>query len=332
MLRFSSIGDIVLCSPVLRCLHNQIPGSEIHFLTKKKYSGLLEHNPHVAKVIGFEKHMSSVFPVLARENYDVVIDLHHNLRTMILKLRLSKPSFSFQKLNLRKWLWVNWKLDKMPEVHIVDRYLKTVSGLGVKDDGKGLDFFPCDCDSVGEEDFPEEMRNLPFVAFSIGGTHFTKKMPIEKWIELGSEMPIPMVIIGGKEDMEAAWQLAENLRQNGKKVWNAAGQFSIDGSAHLLKKACLVISHDTGMMHLAAAFQKPIVAIWGNTSPKLGMYPFRTSSINLEVKDLACRPCSKIGFSKCPKGHFACMNQQNLQSNSFWDFIHSSIEKHLLES
>ncbi len=332
VIRFSSIGDIVLTSPVLRNLKSQIRNAEIHFLTKKRFTGLLEHNPNVSKIIGLDKDLNHTISLLRKENYDVVIDLHHNLRSLWVKVRLFKPSFSFHKLNFKKWLWVKWKIDKMPDTHIVERYLDTLKPLGVKDDGLGLDFFPCDCDALEPEDFPEDLRDKPFVVLSIGGTHFTKKMPILKWVELGLKIPLPMVVVGGKEDLEKGWELSENLKNKGKTVWNATGLFSIGGSSHILKKSVMVISHDTGMMHIAAAFQKPIVAIWGNTSPRLGMYPFRTPYFNLEVEDLSCRPCSKIGYGSCPKGHFDCMQKQNIQSPALQTFIRTAIEKFLLES
>ena len=329
VLRFSSIGDIVLTSPVLRCLKEQLVGIEIHFLTKKKFFNLLEHNPRILKIFTFENSLSKVIPQLKSENYDLVIDLHNNLRTNYLKFLLGKPSFSFEKLNFRKWILVNLKKDLMPNVHIVERYLETVKILGVKNDGKGLEFYPCDCEKVEESDYPVEIQGLPYTILSIGGTHFTKKMPLAKWLELANQVALPLVIIGGKEDLETANELESDLKKVGKKVWNTCGKFTIGGSAHLIKNAALVITHDTGMMHIAAAFQIPTVAIWGNTTPKLGMYPYKTQYITLEVNDLDCRPCSKIGFSACPQSHFNCMMKQDFSQKALQIFIAQAIESAL---
>lgn len=136
-------------------------------------------------------------------------------------------------------------------------------------------------------------------------------MPAKKWNEILSWIPAPVIIIGGKEDQEAGEQIVEeNPGFPGQHIWNACGQFSIGGSSYLIRMSSLVITHDTGMMHIAAAFKKPTVAIWGNTTPRLGMYPYQTEYINLEVDDLPCRPCSKIGFSACPEVHFQCMEKQ----------------------
>lgn len=281
----------------------------------------MEHNPHISKVIGLETSLRTVLHELRKENYDAVIDLHHNLRSLRIKLALGRPSFSFNKLNLRKWLYVNWKQPVMPDLHIVNRYLDTVKCLGVQDDGKGLEFFPCVCEEVDKQELPSAFRNKPYAILSIGGTHSTKKMPLEKWVELLDLLSLPAMVIGGKEDQENGQWIEKQGLAKGKTVWNACGNFTIGGSAYLIKDANLVLTHDTGMMHVAAAFQKPIVAIWGNTTPQLGMYPFRTSYINMEVNGLDCRPCSKIGFEKCPKGHFRCMWNQNTQATELKEFI-----------
>ena len=329
VLRFSSIGDIVLTSPVLRCLKEQVKGIEIHFLTKTKYFSLLEHNPRISKIHTFESSLSGIIPKLKEENYDLIIDLHNNLRSNYLKLILGKATLSFNKLNFRKWVLVNLKRDIMPDIHIVERYLETVKKIGVKNDGKGLEFFPCDCEKIEKSEFPSEIKDLPYTILSIGGTHFTKKMPVSKWLELSTQMALPLVIVGGKEDISIANELESELKKLGKKVWNTCGKFTFGGSAHLIKHSSLLLTHDTGMMHIGAAFGIPTVAIWGNTTPNLGMYPYKTNFINLEVNNLDCRPCSKIGFSTCPKSHFYCMLKQDFTQKPLQKFINQAIESSL---
>jgi ADP-heptose:LPS heptosyltransferase len=147
-------------------------------------------------------------------------------------------------------------------------------------------------------------------------------MPAQKWGEILSWIPAPVIIIGGKEDREAGDQIInENPDVTRQYVWNTCGQFSIGGSSFLIRMSSLVITHDTGMMHIAAAFKKPTVAIWGNTTPRLGMYPYQTEYISLEVNDLPCRPCSKIGFAACPEVHFQCMEKQNTRSSELQSFV-----------
>lgn len=126
VLRFSSIGDIVLTTPVVRNLKQQLSGAEVHYCTKSQFRILLENNPYVDKAFYLDKSLNNLIDELKKENYDYVIDLHNNLRSSIIKWRLGKKSFTFDKLNLKKWLLVNLKVNKLPSLHIVDRYMATV--------------------------------------------------------------------------------------------------------------------------------------------------------------------------------------------------------------
>jgi heptosyltransferase-2 len=146
-----------------------------------------------------------------------------------------------------------------------------------------------------------------YVAFAIGGQHATKKLPFERMTELCQRIGQPMVLLGGAEDTDTAQRLIAALPK--APLYNACGRYNLNQSASLVRQATQVYTHDTGLMHIAAAFKKPIVSIWGNTVPAFGMYPYATDYVALEVKDLACRPCSKIGHDRCPKGHFKCMNE-----------------------
>jgi ADP-heptose:LPS heptosyltransferase len=304
ILRFSSIGDIVLTTPVVRCLKKQISGAEIHFATKKQNLGLLEHNPYIDKIYTLDSSDSQLIQQLKAEKYDYIIDLHHNIRTLRIKWALRAKSYSFDKLNWQKWLLVNLKIDKMPALHIVDRYLATLSSFGVKNDQQGLDFF---IPANASHPLPQ-LQNKDYIVYAIGGQHFTKKLPPHKMAEMLKNVPQPIVLIGGKEDQAAGNELQKIFAN--KPITNTCGQCSINQSAMLLQNARLVYTHDTGMMHIAAALKKPIVSIWGNTVPQFGMYPYGTDYQVLENQNLNCRPCSKIGHKTCPKGHFKCMEAQ----------------------
>ena len=303
ILRFSSIGDIILTTPVVRCLKLQYPEAEVHFATKKQFKVLVENNPYIDKYFLLDGPLNTFVEALKEENYNYVIDLHNNLRTSVIKYRLGKPSFSYNKLNYEKWLLVNLKINRMPDVHIVDRNLKTVEFLGVINDNKGLDYF---IPPQHEVDLTDAIGDTPtFVAYAIGGQHFTKKLPIGRMIDLCSKINKKIVLLGGKEDEPNGDVIANAL---GDKIFNACGKYNLNQSASILKKAEYVISHDTGLMHIASALKKRIVSVWGNTVPEFGMYPYQTQFSIIENKGLPCRPCSKIGYSKCPKGHFKCMN------------------------
>jgi ADP-heptose:LPS heptosyltransferase len=203
----------------------------------------------------------------------------------------------------------------MPEKHIVDRYFECVSKLGVKNDGLPGELFISSEDQVSVKDFFGCEENA-FVAVAIGAQFQTKQMPNRLLKNMLKEIPVPIVLIGGKEDAQKAMELIQMLPE--KQIHSACGTFSLMQSASIVKKAKVLLTGDTGMMHIAACFNRNIVSVWGNTIPELGMYPYQPSQKALfsihEVDALSCRPCSKIGFQKCPKGHFKCMNLQDVDA------------------
>jgi len=312
VLRFSSIGDIVLTTPIVRCLKKQLPqGSEVHFLTKNIYADILKNNPYLSKCHGINKKVSEILPELKKEQYDIVIDLHKNIRTRQVKAALKIKSYTFHKLNIEKWIYVNFKWNLLPNVHIVDRYFEAVKALGVVNDSMGLDYFIPEKDEISISELPENFKN-GFIALTVGAKFASKTMPADKIISLCKKLPLPVVLLGGKEDRVKAEKISSAC---GNAVYNTCGNYNLKGSASILKQAQLVIAHDTGLMHIAAAFNKKIISVWGSTVPQFGMYPYEPqvpeNIIIAEVNHLSCRPCSKIGFDTCPKKHFRCMMQQS---------------------
>ena len=312
-LRFSSIGDIVLTSPVLRCVKEQVPGVELHMATKTVFGDLVRFNPHLDKLHELGEDLGSLMERLRAERFDAVLDLHHNLRTARIKRALGVPATSFAKLNVEKWLLVNFKIDRLPRMHIVDRYLATATHLGVKNDGRGLELFIPKDREVRLAELPEAHQS-GYTALAIGAAHATKRLPLHKLIELVGLIKGPIVLIGGREDRETARTIAAQ----GGRIFDATGRYDILGSASLIARANSVIAHDSGAMHIASAFQRKVVSVWGNTVPEFGMGPYiplhPERAVIAEVKDLGCRPCSKIGHETCPKGHFHCMEQQDLRT------------------
>ena len=311
LIRFSSIGDIVLTTPIVRALKEQLK-CELHVLTKKQYAGIYKNNPRVDFVYSFEKNIKDVIVNLKNENFDFIVDLQKNLRSHKVVKVLKKPSANFPKLNIEKWLLVNFKINKLPEKHIVDRYFEAVKPLGISNDGLGLEYYLPKNETIDIVSINKNLEN-GFVAWVIGGQHFTKIMPAEKVSFIISKLNLPVVLLGGPEDKARGEEIVE-LSDN-SSVFNTCGQFSLNGSASLVEQSKLVITNDTGLMHIAAAFKKPIISIWGNTIPEFGMYPYLPDEENKfvisEVKDLSCRPCSKLGHKKCPKKHFKCMLEQD---------------------
>ena len=374
VIRFSSIGDIVLTTPVIRCLKKQIQDAEIHVLTKKKFANLYKTNPHIDKVYEYDDSLKKNIEELKLENYDYVVDLQKNKRSVRVTRALGRPHASFPKLNFRKFLLSTFKIDIMPDVHIVDRYFKAVEKLNVRNDFYGLDFFISDKNNFPILELPEEFQN-GYYAFVIGGTYKTKILPPVKIAEVLKKINKPVILLGGPDDVERAEEIislvngqrttdngdinsqiqkdfqvfrfsdfqiqkdsqvfrfsdsqiqkysqifrfsdsqiqkdSQIFRFSDSQILNLVGKINLEQSASIVKNADSVLTNDTGLMHIAAAFHKNIVSVWGNTVPELGMYPYLPKEPEkchiIECKDVRCRPCSKLGFKECPKKHFRCM-------------------------
>ncbi|MBR5147536.1 MAG: glycosyltransferase family 9 protein [Bacteroidales bacterium] len=320
VIRFSSIGDIVLTTPVIRCLKNQISDVEIHALTKKKFSGLYKTNPYINKVYEYDDSLKKNIEELKLENYDYIVDLQKNKRSLRVCRALHRPHSSFPKLNFKKFLLTTFKINLMPDIHIVDRYFKAVDKLGVKNDCQGLDFFISEKNNYPLSELPENFQN-GYHAIVIGGTYKTKILPAVKVIEVIKKLNEPVILLGGPDDVERAEEIIrQRTTDNGQQtlstslhlsILNLVGKINLEQSASIVKNAKSVLTNDTGLMHIAAAFHKNTVSVWGNTVPALGMYPYLPNEKEkchiVECKDVKCRPCSKLGFKECPRRHFKCM-------------------------
>lgn len=313
VIRFSSIGDIVLTTPVIRALHLQL-GAEVHFLTKSTFVSIVQTNANVAKVITLSEDFGEMIRTLKMEDYDHVIDLHHNIRTKRIKVALGVKATSFHKLNFEKWLLVRLGINRLPDIHIVDRYLDAARVFGVKKDHKGLDFF------IPEEKRIDTLNAFGFqpgsyISIVIGAAHQTKCLTGDQIIQLCRSLDMPVILMGGKEEIPKANCILESA--SSALVKNACGGFDILQSGSILQQSGAVIAHDTGLMHMTAALKKPQVVIWGNTVPEFGMYPYYGTEavkwISFEQKNLPCRPCTKIGFPQCPKGHFKCILDHDIK-------------------
>ncbi|HET9747632.1 MAG TPA: glycosyltransferase family 9 protein [Chitinophagaceae bacterium] len=314
IIRFSSIGDIVLTTPVIRCLKKQKPEAEVHYLVKQSFAAIVESNPYIDRVRTLAHSWETLVHELKKESYDYIIDLHHNLRTLRLRKDLGIQSFPFNKLNVQKWIYTNFKWNVMPDLHIVDRYMKTIESFGIHNDNEGLDYFIPQKDEVKQKDIPAS-HHAGYIGIVIGAAHSTKKLPLEKLKELCGKINHPVILLGGKEDNEMGKQIAS---VDPVRIYNACGKFNLNESADLVRRSKLIITHDTGLMHIAAAFKKKIISVWGNTVPEFGMYPYygkyQTPNSRFQIDGLRCRPCSKIGYSKCPRGHFKCMRQISMDA------------------
>ncbi|MEY3835184.1 MAG: hypothetical protein RI989_612 [Bacteroidota bacterium] len=318
VIRFSSIGDIVLTSPVYRILQEQLPhGAEVHLLTQRRFSFVQEANPFVNKIWAIEKSGMEVYNELKEEHFDYVIDLQNSLRSRSIRKKLGILSFHVNKQNLRKWIQVNLNIWKGSVGHIVDRYLDTLKFFKVENDGKGLSYFiPSTTQSIGDL-LPLDFIDNGYTVVAVGGAHEGKRWSEENWVELSARFHDERIIwIGGKDD-------AITLNHSPLHL-DLIGKSSVHESARIVEHAKAVICGDTGMMHIAAAFKKDLIVLWGCTTPELGMGVYRPKptigdhmhTVYLQSKRKG-RPCSKLG-NHCKYGmHNKCIDV--IQVNHVFD-------------
>lgn len=310
IIRFSSIGDIVFTTPAIRCLKKQYPNAEVHFVVKKKFQSVVALNPYIDRLHILDNNLDELISTFKEIRFDYIIDLHKTLRSYIVRARLWRPTLSFRKLSVEKFLMNRFQIDLLPKnIHIVERNIQALAPLGIKNDFKPVDYFIAPEDEIPITTLPE-VHQSGYVAFVIGGQHFTKRMPAEKIIRICQSLKKPVVLLGGPEDALVASRVAQEC--NGL-IYNACGKFSLGQSISLLKRSKCVIAHDTGLLHISGAFNKNIVSVWGGTSAShFGVWPYlNKESVIAKVDGLSCRPCSNFGLSECPKKHFKCMVDQD---------------------
>ena len=301
VVRLSSLGDILLTTPLIRSLKKVSPKLEMHFLLREEYQDVLISNPYLVKLIAIKREDSSskTKDILSQNKYDFVIDLQNNLRSRVLTNGLRCSKVRFKKLRLQKFLLVKFKINNLKEApSIPERYASVIDDL--KLDEEGLDLFTNNKPSASLT----ELTNL--VGFCPGSRHYTKMWPKEYYIELGKKLidnGFNIVLFGGKDDKEICKEISSGL----SKCINLCNDNDILQTAADMKMCRTIVCNDSGLMHTACAVKIPVIAIFGSTVKEFGFTPYRSKNLILENKSLTCRPCSHIGRSSCPKGHFMCM-------------------------
>ena len=308
IIRFGAIGDIIMTTPIIRCVKQQLE-AELHYITASKYSSLLEGNIHLDKIHLFENNWTEIRDDLKAEDFNLVIDLHKVTKSVRLGSFLKKPVIQFKKATLAKWLELKFRINRLPKGHLIDRFFEGVDQIKVTNDGKGMELV---VDKDSERNALKIIDRLginnAYTALVIGGAKWTKQVPIELCVDYIKQSEEPIVLIGGPDESDKAKKIVEFSNRH---INNFVGLYTLLESAVFLRQSKLVITGDTGMMHMAAVFSKPTIVMYGSTSPIFGMYPYvegDDSHIKYLIPDhLSCWPCSKSGRTKCPKIHAKCL-------------------------
>ncbi len=305
VIRLSSIGDIILTTPLLRRIAAAFPLARIDYCTKAAFQPILSSNPLFSRMYTPEE-----LPV---GSYDLVVDLQNNIRSRrIIRKLTARQVVRYRKENWKKWMLVQFKIDLYgPARSVVERYQAGLVELGVESDLQGCELYPSEADRAYADPFFAHGRKT--LALCFGAKHFTKRYPPVRFAllleRLLHESPFQVVLLGGREDAHHAAEIMKTLpAAHHRRVVNLAGECSLMQSAALLERSDAVLSNDTGLMHMASAFGKQLFVLFGSSSASFGFLPYHAPFELFEVKGLGCRPCSHIGRSHCPEGHFRCMN------------------------
>lgn len=313
IIRMSSIGDILLSTPFIRQVRKKFIDAEIDFVVKDIFKDLVVHNVHLDTIhsIDLTKEKKVLKGQLRQKSYDIVFDLHNNIRSNFLRRGLGAKSVNYiRKSKYKQQVLVHLKLNLYKRyLSIPDRYLAVGTDYNITDDGGGLELYWHNDDVLSANKILSKIGldiYQPFICIAPGAGFFTKRWPEERYrtlislIQKGTNNPI--AILGGKDDIDLGKHLAD--REN---IYNLSGKLNLLENAFVLSQSQALVSNDSGLMHMAAAVHTPVAAIFGSTVKEWGFFPFRVPSAVIEESSLSCRPCSHIGRDKCPRKHFKCM-------------------------
>ena len=302
IIRLSSIGDILLTTPLIRSIKREYPAIQIDFVLKEEFFELMQNNPHIINIHKYTKHSFEkqiLINALIANKYELVIDLQNNLRSREIVRPLHCKILRFKKNNFKKFLLVHFKINKLKDAHqIPERYAETA---GVELDAEGLDFF------TSADPDQKLITDEKYIGLCPGAKHFTKRWPTEYFIELGKKLEASgykVVLFGGLSEAVITGEIANKLMN----AINLCCDSILQAGANM--KMCKAIyTNDSGSMHLATAVKVPVIAFFGSTVSEFGFFPYKAKSIQLEIENLSCRPCTHIGRKSCPKIHFKCMKE-----------------------
>lgn len=308
IIRLSSLGDILLATPMIRSIQRQFPEKKIHFLLRSEFESVLVNNHFLEKIFLFtrnDEENKKLIKELKREKYDLVVDLQHNLRSAVICNKLRIKTIKFNKRDKAKLLLVKFKINLLKNApRMPVRYAGLFDDLHLDDEGLGL--------ITLNAPSPLFDPNKKYIGFAPGSRHFTKMWPREYYIELGKMLNndgYTIALFGGKDDRLVCAEIAAKIDSIDLSNKNDLLQTAVD-----MKKCSGIVCNDSGMMHTACAADVKVLAIFGSTVKEFGFTPYfgkeselLTKYLVMENKSLSCRPCTHIGRDKCPKTHFKCM-------------------------
>ena len=323
VIRLSSIGDVLLTTPLIRVLKKKFPSCRIDFVIKKQFQDIIAYHPSLTKIYTFDKKegrqtLKKIKAQLKEQHYDLIVDIHRNFRSIYLRTGLSaKKTATFKKYILNRWLLVNFNINRYRRIiPVYQRYIDSLQEFDVSYDNAGLDIYiPAEITQKIAAQWHDTLNNYQLIiALAPGASFLTKRWHTEGFINvtkhLVQKFKAAVVLFGDGQDNLTTTEIEASVKNN---IFNVAGKLSLLETAALMNYCNLVVTNDTGLMHIASALKKKVVAIFGSTTEELGFFPCAANSIVVQNNNINCRPCSHVGRHKCPKKHFKCMTDIEAQ-------------------
>lgn len=322
VIRLSSIGDIILSTPFLRVLKDRHPHCRVHFAVRKEYASLLNDHPHIDRLISIDtslgrRALRNLNMKLLQERYDAVFDLHNNFRSRVLRNGLSRRIHLINKRTLRRSLLVHLHWNTFRTIiPVAERYIETAHEYGVRPDNDGPELFPSE-DDEGNARLKMRaagwMPDTSTIGLCPGAKHVTKRWPEDHVIELAQQLlklGHHLIIFGSDEDTATG----DRIRAiDPVRIHNCSGRLGLMETAAAMRFCRLLITNDSGLMHMATAVSRPVVAIFGSTVREFGFFPYHGRSAVVETEGLSCRPCTHLGRASCPKRHLICLHDIDVE-------------------
>lgn len=329
------LGDVILTIPLIQRLHEHLPEAQIDYLTAPRAANVIETNPYLRNVLQYDKYgwdkgilgFRRWVQLLRSQRYDCALIIHRSLRSALLVYMSGiKKRIGF---STSPGAW--FMTDIIPyrqNIHEIDRNLQLLLPLEINCNGIKPKIYPTPEDKRAVDLFYKECaleENETIIGMAPGSAWATKRMPEEKYTELitmlARHKKIRTVLFGGLDDVA----LCNSIQQKtGKPCIVAAGRFTPRQTAAALRKVKILVTNDTGALHLGVAAPTRVIAVFGPTVRAFGFDPYGDEHRIVELP-LPCRPCSRHGTKTCPLKHFKCMNDIN--SETIYNEIKSLIEK-----
>ena len=340
VIRFSSMGDIVLTSPVTRQLGRLFPDAEIDFLTRSEYAPLARTLPGVTDVecLSPETGLWRLVSRLRERRYDLAIDLHGNLRSRLVAMAgIAGRVLRYDKRRFARMAIVRRRRRSRTVPHTIDRYLEVLErldaagahGLKVLErldaaDGSGRGGTQSDAekrlpqlnvDAAAAAMVEERLADagigpdIRVLGVAPGASHSPKRWPPERFARVADHMAqsrdMKILLLGSEADRPVAGEMAHAMERPAVD-WSGATDLATLPAA--VRRCALLVSNDSGPMHVATAVGTPVVGVFGATHPRLGFAPVGPEDAAVTL-DLPCSPCSLHGNRACRFRTHACMEE-----------------------